>query len=213
MIDVEWDNRGRKATFKAPEWARIEAWKRGAEHPTVAKVWWSEIYPNVDKAPLVRRMPRLMLAKCAKAQATRTSYPKTGGLLIPEETHSREFTEFTPAGRLIGHPQPEGDLEAATVAADAKNPYLEAFEAKERVELAKIRETPIPALFYELHEASQTYEITGDDGLKKANRELLAPLWNGAQKAIIATPEQLGKLLSRFEDNGTPFHELKKANA
>ena len=42
-------------------------------------------------------MCRSMLGKVAKAHATRTSYPETGGLLIPEETHSRQFTDY--AGR------------------------------------------------------------------------------------------------------------------
>jgi hypothetical protein len=101
MIDVQWkDRNGRIQKFHAPEWARIKAFKKGIAEPTIAKVWWEEIYPDVDRAPLVRRMPRLMLAKCAKAQATRTSYPATGGLLIQEETYSREFQQITPAGRI-----------------------------------------------------------------------------------------------------------------
>ena len=212
MIEVDWQYKGNGRTqkLKVPEWCRIEARKKGCAEPTVAKVWWTEIYPNTDFAPLVRRMPRLMLAKCAKAQATRTSYPSTGGLLIPEETHSQEFTDITPGGRIIVHPEPEGDLEAATAAADAKNQYLDAFEAKERAEMAKIAGTPIPCLWYQLHEESQTYEITGDDTLKKAHRDLLAPLWNGGTKTIVAQPEQLGKLISQFEQREVPFRELKR---
>lgn len=104
MIEVEWIDKydgNRKKKFKAPEWARIEARKKGCAEPTVARVYWEEIYPDVSRAPMVRRMPRLMLGKCAKANATRTSYPETGGLLIPEETHTREFEEFTPGGRLV----------------------------------------------------------------------------------------------------------------
>jgi hypothetical protein len=51
-----------------------------------------------------------MLAKCARAQAIRIAYPKTGGLLIPEETHGREFTQFTPEGRIM-HAAPQIDAE------------------------------------------------------------------------------------------------------
>jgi hypothetical protein len=106
MVEISWaDQYGKKGKFMAPEWCRIEVWKKGSAQPTVAIVWWEEIYPDVSRAPLVRRMPRLMLAKCAKAQATRTSYPKTGGLLIPEETQTREFQDITPEGRIISSKQ------------------------------------------------------------------------------------------------------------
>lgn len=112
MIDVSFrkNGKGSEMKFKAPEWARVRVLKKGAVEPTVGEVWWEEIYKSVDYAPLVRRMPRLMLAKCARAQAIRIAYPKTGGLLIPEETHGREFTQFTPEGRIM-HAAPQVDPE------------------------------------------------------------------------------------------------------
>jgi hypothetical protein len=132
MISVTWKDRtGKAQTFKAPEWARIECHKKGLAQPTVAKVFWEEIYPNVDHSPLVRQMPRLMLAKCAKAQATRTAYPKTGGLLIPEETHSREFTDITPGGRLISRPSPDGEVGTAKAAGAMLEKKLAEYKAKE----------------------------------------------------------------------------------
>lgn len=92
MIEVEWskyDEETRKfksaGKFKAPEWARVEVYKRGDPIPTIGEVYWEEIYPNVDSAPLVRQMPRLMLGKCAKAQGVRAAYPATDGLYIQEE--------------------------------------------------------------------------------------------------------------------------------
>lgn len=102
MVEIKGaDRKGRAYRFWAPEWCRMEAWKKGAARPSVAKVYWDEIYPDVSAAPMVRRMPRLMLAKCARAQLIRSAYPKkTGGLLIPEETHSREFQQITPEGRV-----------------------------------------------------------------------------------------------------------------
>ena len=39
----------------------------------------------MDNAPLVRQMPRLMLGKCATAQAVRKAYPATDGLYVQEE--------------------------------------------------------------------------------------------------------------------------------
>jgi len=92
MIDREWskwDESSRtfkpSGTFKAPEWARVEVYKRGDPIPTIGEVYWEEIYPNVDSSPLVRQMPRLMLGKCAKAQGVRAAYPATDGLYIQEE--------------------------------------------------------------------------------------------------------------------------------
>jgi len=99
MIEVEWtegywgkDERGdaqwvtkAKHKIKVPEFAEVEAYKKGDDRPTVGQVFWEEIYPNVDNAPLVRQMPRLMLGKCATAQAVRKAYPATDGLYVQEE--------------------------------------------------------------------------------------------------------------------------------
>jgi len=99
MQQVEWFYHGNKGKLMAPEWAKVTLWKKGLEHPTVARVFWDEIYPDVGAAPLVRQMPRLMLGKCALAQALRRAYPATDGLYIKEEFQGRE--EFTPSGREI----------------------------------------------------------------------------------------------------------------
>lgn len=220
MIDVSWrDKSGKTQTFKAPEWARVSAWRKGSDKPTTGTVWWSEIYPDVDNAPLVRRMPRLMLAKCATAQAIRSAYPKkTGGLLIPEETQNREFTQFTPGGRIYN------------VEENSQESYLEKFEERQKKaiealppeaqeQIRKMRERsqkvqeemrPVKSLFYIYHKESETYEIDGPQDLKEAHRELLAPLWNGAVKKIVATPADIGRLLSRFEDLKVPFKELQR---
>jgi hypothetical protein len=101
-------------------------WKKGSAQPTVGKVWWEEIYPDVSRAPLVRRMPRLMLGKCAKAQAIRAAYPKkTGGLLIPEESQGREFTDITAGGRVV-------TIEPAV------NPHEQKYLEREKEQLEKL---------------------------------------------------------------------------
>ena len=110
MKEVSWSFYGDKGKFKAPEWARISLWKKGHDHPTVATVFWDEIYPDVGPCPLVRRMPRLMLAKCAEAHGLRRAYPATDGLYIQEELQGRE--QYTPSGRQIIYknvPQLEGE--------------------------------------------------------------------------------------------------------
>lgn len=75
--------------------------------------------------------------------------------------------------------------------------------AKEKLAQAGI----VPALFYQLL-TSGRYEITGSEQLKTDNRELLVPLWDKKVGALLATPEQLGKLISNFERAGVPFKEL-----
>ena len=112
MITISYSRNGKGATTKmqVPEWVRIEAFKKGDTRATVGKVWWEEIYPNVDYSPLVRQMPRLMLAKCAKAQAIRLAYPATGGLYIEEEMQEQTPPQFTESGRAI--------IQTASVSAD-----------------------------------------------------------------------------------------------
>lgn len=102
MHTVKYQHNGSGAlkTMEAPEWAEVFVWKKGIEQPTEAIVYWDEIYPNIDYAPLVRQMPRLMLGKCAKAQGIRATYPDTGGLYIPEEMQPGP-PEFTPSGRAM----------------------------------------------------------------------------------------------------------------
>jgi hypothetical protein len=107
LVSVAWKYYDKSGTIRAPEWARVRVWKKGAQHPTVATVYWEEIYPDVGAAPLVRQMPRLMLGKCARAQAIRQAYPATDGLYIREEFQGRE--EFTPGGRQIVYPESQAN--------------------------------------------------------------------------------------------------------
>lgn len=67
----------------------------------------------------------------------------------------------------------------------------------------------IPCLFYQYFPESETYRITGDDDLRKANLDLLKPLLNPTARAYVATPAELGRLISQFEDRKVPFRELK----
>jgi phage recombination protein Bet len=104
MITVKWTKEvnGKlvEKELKVPEWARVLLTKKGCAEPTVGKVYWEEIYPNIDNAPLVRQMPRLMLGKCAEAQGQRKAYPSTDGLYIPEEFYAAR-PEYTSEGREI----------------------------------------------------------------------------------------------------------------
>jgi hypothetical protein len=209
MVDVPY-NEGR-SKLKAPEWARIEAFKKGDPRPTVGKVWWSEIYPDIDRAPLVRRMPRLMLGKCAKAQAIRAAYPKTtGGLLIPEETHGREFTDITPGGRIVTPVEVLSPSEQNWAQREAEG-ISKLTPDQQKVVKSKMADAtidrPTDCLFYVHVKESGTYTIDGAQSLKQAHRDLLRDLWSPTAGAIVATPAQLGKLISQFEFLKVPFRE------
>jgi RecT family len=91
---------------KAPEWASVRVYKKGATEPTEAEAWWDEYAPaDLSKAPFWKKMPRRMLAKCATALAIREAYPDLGGLYIPEEME-RMGEDFSPSGRQIVEPEP-----------------------------------------------------------------------------------------------------------
>jgi RecT family len=96
MHDVE----GHK--FKAPEWCRVKAFKKGIAEPTVAAIYFEEFCPALwDNARLFwSRMPRAQIEKCAKARVVRTAYPDLGGLYIPEEM-DRMNDNLTPSGRQV----------------------------------------------------------------------------------------------------------------
>jgi len=108
MITVTWtrwdkNDRPIPMTLKVPEWARVVITKKGCAVPTVGKVFWEEIYPNIDSAPLVRQMPRHMIAKCAEANGQRKAYPSTDGLYIKEEFAAAR-PDYTAEGREIIYP-------------------------------------------------------------------------------------------------------------
>lgn len=205
-VKFQKNGQGATQTLQAPEWARVQVWKNGSQHPTVATVYWDEIYPNVDYAPLVRQMPRLMLGKCALAQAVRRTYPATDGLYISEEFQGRP--EFTTSGRELVYPE------------EQENKYLNKFEEREKEQLANLQPPKAiipeivteaaPALFY-VHHSVGRFEVTGDQTLKTANKDVLAPLWDSQERTILADAKQLGKLIRTMEERKVPFRALEKA--
>jgi phage recombination protein Bet len=206
------DRQGKEHKLTGPEWAKVKVWKKGVAEPTEAIAYFEEYCPRQwENCKLFwTAMPKRMIGKCATALAIQEAYPELGGLHTPE-TAGRIQGEFTPSGREIVAPidvESQQSLEASVEALDANNEALKRFEERAGAEAKPAVEH---MLFYVYAPESETYFIDGAQSLKTANRDLLEPLWNGARKAIIATPAQLGKLISQFEDRKVPFREHKNA--
>lgn len=109
--------------FKAPEWCRVKAFKKGIAEPSVATIYFDEFCP--EKWDNVKyfwaRMPRNQIAKCCKAQVVRQAYPDLGGLYIPEEME-RSNDDFSPSGRALIQPDaiPSRTTEANEALEDLK---------------------------------------------------------------------------------------------
>jgi hypothetical protein len=73
------------------------------------------------------------------------------------------------------------------------------------------RDRAADSLHYELT-PSGSYFIDGPDAAKKANRDILAPLYVHPT-GIMATPQQLGKLISEFERRKVAFRDVTPREA
>lgn len=136
------------------------------------------------------------------------------------EREKKELDKLTPEQRAVverkmksAEAEPFKAGAAGGCQAGASRPEGSVGEPRPTVNPSTLIETmptaSIPCLFYT--QKGDTYLIDGAQELKSANKDLLAPLWNQVAHAIVATPAQLGKLLSQMEDRKVPFRELKNA--
>lgn len=82
-----------------PDWptkAILKIYRRGIARPFVGEARWKEFYPGEKMGFQWRKMPCVMLAKCAEAQALRKAFPKKlADLYAPEEMAQAD----TPVGQ------------------------------------------------------------------------------------------------------------------
>lgn len=96
---IAWD----KVDKKVPEWAKATI-KRYDQHTQEiieisAVAYWEEYYPGESLGFQWRKMPRLMLGKCAEALAMRKAFPrKLAGLYTFEEI---QLTDLVEQGKKI----------------------------------------------------------------------------------------------------------------
>jgi phage recombination protein Bet len=74
--------------FSAPAKATVTVWKlvAGERMPFTASAYWNEYYPGEPKGFQWKKMPHVMLGKCAEAAALRKAFPADlSGVYIKEE--------------------------------------------------------------------------------------------------------------------------------
>ena len=102
---------------------------------------------------------------------------------------------------IVGVAAEEDDDGNAAAGVGSKEAQLEVVREKTK--------DMVPSLFYTHHKESDTYEITGTEELKKANRDVLKKLWNPTSGTLACTGEQLEGLKYELEQRGVPFARLK----
>lgn len=134
-----------EADGKTLKLARIRVWKKGFEHPTVGIAFWTEYCPadlSSRSAFMWKKMPRLMLAKCAEALALRKAYPDLADIYTDEEM-AQTRDQFTAAGRrILTEPGPDAaQIEVAKQAGIAvPRNAQEATEAQKLIAERRIKE-------------------------------------------------------------------------
>lgn len=81
--DYEYDN-----AEERPQWAKARIWKivEGVRCPFEATARWSQYFPGDSQGFMWKKMPHLMLGKCAEALALRKAFPaELSGLYTKEE--------------------------------------------------------------------------------------------------------------------------------
>lgn len=120
-----------------PQTATVTVYKIVASHrvPFTATAQWDAYYPGDKQGFMWKKMPYLMLGKCAEALALRKAFPaELSGVYVREEMEQAGFTEVEPPtveGEIVKDEQPEQE-EKKTEVADDKKTYWQALTDTEK---------------------------------------------------------------------------------
>ena len=90
---------------RIPEQVSVSVWKKGAERPTTATIFWDEFVPkdlatNAWKYDFWNNAPANQLAKCCESQSLKKAYPDLNNIYTKEEL-DRTADDYTPDGRQV----------------------------------------------------------------------------------------------------------------
>lgn len=103
-------------TITVPEQATVNVYRKGFSRPFVGIAIWSEFFPSMEKKQFMwKKMPKVMLAKCAEGQAFRRAFPKKlNKFYAEEEMHQAECVQKTSTKPAVSMPTPRQQIPATS---------------------------------------------------------------------------------------------------
>lgn len=135
--DVVYDDE----SAKFPKQATVTVYRMvaGKRVPFTASARWEEYFPGDKLGFMWKKMPYLMLGKCAEALALRKAFPADlSGLYTEDEMHQAGVTDVEPESpKKTKETKKKDDEIAARMQSDAKVVDAEVVEVKEQKDVAE----------------------------------------------------------------------------
>jgi len=142
---------GEQITY--PDKATIRVYRIGFDRPFIGVARWKEFYPGDKKGHQWRRMPYLMLAKCAEAQARRLAWPKKLNLLYTMEEMERGFNAL-----VEGNIRKKPDINPSQIQVSDSHPAVDVSDSLKNLSKPSEEERESNGLISE----KQAYSLYGE---------------------------------------------------